>query len=64
LQGKYQERRQLGNKKSCKASTMSDPEADRNKAMAAVRAMFEKYHVLAARRPKNHIVSKCEYAVD
>jgi acyl-coenzyme A thioesterase 13 len=43
---------------------MGDPEADRNKAMAAVRAMFEKYHVLAARRPKNHIVSKCVYAVD
>jgi hypothetical protein len=34
-----------------------DPEADRQKAMAAVRAMFERYKVLAARRPKDHVVS-------
>jgi len=35
---------------------MSDPEADRQKAMAAVRALFEKYELLEARRPKHHAV--------
>ncbi|KAF1837908.1 thioesterase family protein-like protein [Decorospora gaudefroyi] len=34
---------------------MSDPETDRRKAMAAVQALFERYRVLAARRPKDHI---------
>jgi len=36
---------------------MGDPVADREKAMAAVRAMFERYKLIAARRPKDHIVS-------
>jgi acyl-coenzyme A thioesterase 13 len=36
---------------------MGDSEADRNKAMAAIRAMFEKYMILAEQRPKDHIVS-------
>jgi acyl-coenzyme A thioesterase 13 len=36
---------------------MSDNEADRKKAMAAVRAMFQKYKLIAAQRPKDHIVS-------
>ncbi|KAI4644035.1 uncharacterized protein J4E78_009818 [Alternaria triticimaculans] len=34
---------------------MGNPEADRLKAMAAVQAMFEKYKLLAARRPKTHV---------
>jgi hypothetical protein len=34
-----------------------DPEADRQKAMTAVRAVFERYKILAARRPKDHVVS-------
>jgi hypothetical protein len=37
---------------------MSDHEADREKAMAAVRAMFERYKLIAAQRPKDHIVSE------
>jgi len=36
---------------------MGDPEADREKAMAAVKAMFERYKLIAAQRPKDHIVS-------
>jgi hypothetical protein len=39
---------------------MSDQEADRKKAMAAVRATFERYKLIADRRPKDHIVSKPE----
>jgi hypothetical protein len=35
---------------------MGDAQADRRKAMVAVQAMFEKYKLLAARRPKNHVV--------
>lgn len=35
---------------------MGDPTADRKKAMAAVQAMFDRYKLLAARRPKDHIV--------
>ncbi|KAF1851099.1 thioesterase family protein-like protein [Cucurbitaria berberidis CBS 394.84] len=34
---------------------MGDPEADRKKAIAAVQAMFDRYTLLAARRPKDHI---------
>ncbi|CAG5187574.1 uncharacterized protein ALTATR162_LOCUS11732 [Alternaria atra] len=34
---------------------MGDPQVNRQKAMAAVQAMFEKYKLLAARRPRNHI---------
>ncbi|EMD67618.1 hypothetical protein COCSADRAFT_34417 [Bipolaris sorokiniana ND90Pr] len=34
---------------------MSDPGADRQKAIAAVRAMFDKYKLLAEKRPKDHI---------
>jgi acyl-coenzyme A thioesterase 13 len=36
---------------------MGNAEADRDKAMAAVKAMFERYKLLAARRPPGHIVS-------
>ncbi|CAI9635427.1 hypothetical protein GT037_010448 [Alternaria burnsii] len=34
---------------------MGDQQANRQKAMAAVHAMFEKYKLLAARRPKDHV---------
>ncbi|OAL51198.1 thioesterase family protein-like protein [Pyrenochaeta sp. DS3sAY3a] len=34
---------------------MGNPEADRRKAMAAVQAMFDRYKVLASRRPHDHI---------
>ncbi|KAH7074765.1 thioesterase family protein-like protein [Paraphoma chrysanthemicola] len=34
---------------------MGDAEEDRERAMAAVRAMFERYKLLAAQRPKEHI---------
>ncbi|KAH7386746.1 HotDog domain-containing protein [Phaeosphaeria sp. MPI-PUGE-AT-0046c] len=34
---------------------MSDPENDRQKAMASVRAMFERYKLIAAQRPEDHI---------
>lgn len=37
---------------------MGRPEADRKKAMAAVQAMFERYHLLEAKRPNGHSVSK------
>jgi acyl-coenzyme A thioesterase 13 len=40
---------------------MDDHEADRKKAMAAVRAMFEKYKLVAAQRPEDHIVSTTLY---
>ncbi|RMZ73295.1 thioesterase family [Pyrenophora seminiperda CCB06] len=33
----------------------NNPEANRQKAMAAVRAMFDKYELLEARRPKHHV---------
>ncbi|KAH7390539.1 thioesterase family protein-like protein [Pyrenochaeta sp. MPI-SDFR-AT-0127] len=33
---------------------MGDPTADRKKAIAAVQAMFDRYKVLAARRPQDH----------
>jgi hypothetical protein len=36
---------------------MGDIEDDRQKAMAAVRAMFERYKLIAAQRPDDHIVS-------
>ncbi|KAF2008766.1 thioesterase family protein-like protein [Aaosphaeria arxii CBS 175.79] len=32
-----------------------DAEADRQKAMAAVQAMFQRYHLLSAQRPNDHI---------
>lgn len=35
---------------------MGNAEADRQKAMAAVRAMFERYKKLAELRPKDHVV--------
>ncbi|KAF2272266.1 uncharacterized protein EI97DRAFT_228658 [Westerdykella ornata] len=34
---------------------MGNPEADRQKAMAAAQAMFDRYFLLAAERPKDHI---------
>lgn len=43
---------------------MSEPDAGRQKAMAAVRAMFERYKVLAARRPKDHVVSTLQHFAD
>lgn len=39
------------------AFRMGVPEADRRKAMRAVEAMFERYRILAAQRPQDHIVS-------
>jgi hypothetical protein len=36
--------------------TASDPAADRERAMAAVRATFERYKLIVALRPKDHIV--------
>ncbi|KAF1966500.1 thioesterase family protein-like protein [Bimuria novae-zelandiae CBS 107.79] len=34
---------------------MSDPKADRAKAIRAVEACFERYHLLAAQRPQHHV---------
>jgi hypothetical protein len=36
---------------------MGGHEDDQQKAMAAVRAMFERYELIAAQRPVDHIVS-------
>ncbi|KAJ4366985.1 hypothetical protein N0V83_007515 [Neocucurbitaria cava] len=33
---------------------MGDPVADRNKAIAAIQAMFDRYKLIAARRPEDH----------
>jgi hypothetical protein len=41
--------------------TMVDEDAGRKKAMAAVQAMFDRYRLIAAKRPKDHIVS---YSID
>jgi hypothetical protein len=35
---------------------MADRDRDRAKAIAAVEAMFERYRLLVAKRPKDHIV--------
>ena len=37
---------------------MNDAEANGQKAMAAVRAMFDKYELLEARRPEHHAVRR------
>jgi acyl-coenzyme A thioesterase 13 len=42
---------------------MSNQEADRQKAMAAVRAMFDKYKLLAAKRPEGHVVRSTRYCL-